>query len=170
MLRSPLLNEIAGLRHAIDQFFGENPFGEAFNTLWSRAESSGWAVARPVPLDVYATDDEVVIVAAVPGMHPDDLRLTVQQNTLTLSGQVRSVAETQEARDASWYVHELPSGTYRRSITLPFTVDADHANATFEHGILRVVLPKTASAKPRRIAISGGQTGQSQAIGAGTTS
>ena len=167
MIRSSLLNDIVGLRNTIDQLFGENPFGESFNTLWSRAESSGWPVARPMPLDVYATDNEAVIVAAVPGMHPDDLQLTVQQNTVTLSGQVRNVADTQEAKDATWYVHELPSGTYRRSLTLPFAVDADQANATFEHGILRVVLPKAESAKPKRIAISGGQA---QAISAGTTS
>jgi HSP20 family protein len=170
MLRSPLLNEFAGLRNAIDQLFGENPFGDTFNTLWSRAESSGWSVARPMPLDVYATDDAVVIVAAVPGMQPDDLQLTVQQNTLTLSGHVRGVAESQEAKGASWYLHEVPSGAYRRSLTLPFAVDADHANATFEHGILRVVLPKTEAAKPKRIEINGGSTRQTQAIGAGTSS
>lgn len=167
MNRSPLLSETAGLRNVIDQFFGENPFGETFNTLWSQSVNSGGTVARPIPLDVYATDDQVVIVAAVPGMHPDDLELTVQQNTVTLSGQVPSVTESEDVKGASWYIHELPSGTYRRSLTLPFPVDADQANATFEHGILRVVLPKTESAKPKRIAISGGQA---QAIAAGASS
>ena len=72
------------------------------------------------------------------------------QNTVTLSGTVGNVADSEEAKGATWYVHELGNGTYRRSITLPFAVDADATQATFEHGILRIVLPKAASAKPRK--------------------
>lgn len=167
MVRSSLFNDILGLRSSIDQLFGENPFGESFNTLWSRAESSDGSVGRPMPMDVYAINDEVVIVAAVPGMGPEEQDLSVQQNTVTLSGSMGSVANTEEARQATWYVRELPSGTYWRSITLPFPVDADGAHATFEHGILRVVLPKSEVSKPKQIAIS---TSQQQAIGAGTES
>jgi len=165
MVRTSLFDDILGLRRSIDQLFAENPFGESFNTLWSRAETGGGSVAQPMPLDVYTTDDQMVLVASVPGMSPDDLQLTVQQNTVTLSGSMRSVVDTEEAKQATWYVHELPSGTYRRSITVPFAVDADQAEATFEHGILRVVLPKAEASKPKRIAI--GTSQQQQAIGAG---
>lgn len=68
MMRSPLLNEL------FSQFLRENPFGDAFDTLWSRSATSGGAIARPMPLDIYATDDDVILVAAVPGMRPDDLQ------------------------------------------------------------------------------------------------
>jgi HSP20 family protein len=97
-------------------------------------------------------------------MRPEDLELTVHQNMVSLSGKIGSLAETEEAKGATWYIHELGSGTYRRSVTLPFPVDADNAQATFEHGILRVVLPKAESAKPRKIAIGGSQP---QAISSG---
>lgn len=169
MLRSPLLNEFMNMRSMMDQMFRENPFSDTFNTLWSRAETSGGAVARPMPIDVYATDDDVVIVAAVPGMRPEDLDLSIQRNTVTLSGSVRNVAESEDTKGATWYVHELASGTWRRSLTLPVPVDADKAEATFEHGILRVVLPKSEESRPRKISIHPG-TGQEQAIEASTTS
>lgn len=164
MLRTPLMNEFAALRETMDQLFRENPFGETFGTLWSRAETGGGAVARPMALDVYATDDDFVIMAAVPGMRPEDLDLSVQKNTVTLSGTIRSATDPEEGKGATWYVRELGGGTFRRSITLPFEIDADQARATFEHGILRVVLPKSEASRARRIAI---QSGQQQAITAG---
>jgi HSP20 family protein len=166
MMRSPLINDLVSLRNTVDPLFRERPFGDPFNALWSRAETGGGAVARPIPLDVYATDDRVVITAAVPGIRPDDLQLTVHQNTVTLSGSLRNVADTEEGQKATWYLQELPSGSVRRSITLPFEVDAGQADASFEHGILRVVLPKAEAAKPKQITI---HSGQGQAIEAGST-
>jgi HSP20 family protein len=166
MMRSPLLNELFSLRNTFDQFLRENPFGDAFDTLWTRSATSGGAVARPMPLDIYATDDDVFLVSAVPGMHPEDLNLSVQKNTITLSGTVQSAIDSEEGKNATWYLRELASGSYERSITLPFPVDADRADAQFENGILRVVLPKAEASKPKQIAI---QTGRSQAIEANST-
>lgn len=167
MLRNPIFNELLSLRDTVDQMFRENPFGDAFGTLWTRAESSGGSVARPMPLDIYSTDDNVVILAVVPGMQPDDLDLTVQRNTVTISGTVQNHTDTGDHGNVTWYLRELGSGTYRRSVTLPFAVDADHADATFENGILRVVLPKSEGSRPRKISI---QSGQREAIEAGSES
>ena len=161
MTRTPLFSSPFRVRNPV----GESPFGDPFETLWSRSVLSGGTVARPMPLDLYATEDEAVLVAAVPGMQPDDLRLTVQRNTITLSGTVGNAVETDEGTPATWYIQELASGAYQRSVTLPFPVDADRAEAHFDHGILRVVLPKAEASKPKQIAI---QTGQSQAIEAGS--
>jgi HSP20 family protein len=165
MMRNPLFNELLGLRGTVDQLFRESPFGDAFGTLWSRAESSGGSVARPMPLDIYSNNEEVVILAVVPGMQPDDLDLTVQKNTVTISGTVRSEWGSGENSGVTWYVRELADGTYRRSVTLPFPVDAERTEANFENGILRIVLPKTEAAKPRKISIQSGR--QEQAIEAG---
>ena len=123
------------------------------------------AAPRPLPLDVYATPDEAVIIAAAPGMDPQDLEVTVNQNTVTLSGAVPSATESEQGKGATWYLHELWHGPFRRSVTLPFEVDAGQAEATFEHGVVRIVLPKAEQAKPHKIAIkaAGGQ----EAIGAG---
>ena len=166
MMRSPLFNDFVALRDTVDRFVNESFGTDPFRTLWSRG-GNGQYMAQPMPLDVYATEDQAVILAAVPGMRPEDLELTVHQNTVSLSGKIGSVPETEEAKGATWYVHELGSGTYRRSVTLPFPVDANQAEATFEHGILRVVLPKAETAKARKIAIGGSQ--QPTAITPGET-
>ena len=101
-------------------------------------------------------------------MRPEDLQVTYNQGTLTLAGTIQNVAEGEEAKGATWYAHELWSGQFRRSLSLPFEVDADHADATFEYGIVRIVLPKAETAKPKTIAIKAG--GASQAIGTGSQS
>ena len=126
------------------------------------------AMARPFPLDVYATPEEAVVIAAVPGMSPEQLEITYAGNTLTLSGSVPSWAESEQGQNATWYLRELWSGQFQRTVTLPFEVDPAQAQASFEHGIVRITLPKADWAKPHKIAITAG-SGQ-QAIEAGATS
>jgi HSP20 family molecular chaperone IbpA len=139
---------------------------DAFNsptwrTLWSATEGQGGRMS--LPLDVYATADAFVIIAAVPGIRPEEIEVTINKNTVTLAGQTPNVAVSEDAKEATWYLHELPSGSFTRSVTLPVEVDASQADATFEHGVLRLTLPKAEAAKPRRIEI---RTGEAQAIGA----
>lgn len=167
MMRSPLFNELLSLRNTVDQMFRENPWGDTFGTVWSRNEPERGRAAFPMPLDIYATDDDVVILAAVPGMQPDDLDLTIQKNTLMISGELRSPVSSDDSRNLTWYVRELAEGTYRRSVTLPFMVDADKAEASFEHGILRVVLPKAEESRPKKVSITAGA--KQEAIEAGST-
>jgi HSP20 family protein len=149
MQRSPRFTDLLNLAHTVDQLTGQQWGGSP------AGHRNGASSAVPMPIDVYATGDAAVLIAAVPGMQPEDLDLTVHQNTVTLSGTVRSAADAEETRQATWYVSELGSGTYQRSVTLPFPIDAEHAEATFEHGLVRVTLPKAESAKPKKIAISG---------------
>ena len=150
------LNPIA---QSMDRLLDE-AFGGPLHPLWSRGGGAGATAVQPMPLDVYATGDEVVLLAAVPGMRPEDLEIEAHQNTVTLSGKVHSPTDAEEAKGATWYVQELWSGQYRRSVTLPFEIDAAKAEASFEGGIVRVVLPKAERAKPTRIAL---QTGGGQA-------
>ncbi len=133
----------------------------------------GWSsgsrtMARPVPLDVYATPDEAVVIAAVPGLNPEQLEITYTQNTLTLSGSVPSAAESEPGQNATWYLRELWSEQFQRTVALPFDVDASKAEATFEHGIVRITLPKAERAKPQKIAIKAGS--QQESIGSGAIS
>ena len=121
---------------------------------------------RPLPLDVYATPDEVVVIAAVPGMNPQDLEVSINQNTLTLAGSVPTAADSEQGQQATWYLRELWHGQFQRTVTLPFEVDAEQAAATFEHGIVRITLPKAERAKPHKIAIQAA-SGQPEAIGTG---
>ena len=160
----PLSSDFVHLRDAMQQLL-EDSFVPA------RGSRSGWgrAMPRPVPLDVYATPDEAVVMAAVPGMNPQDLEITYNQNTLTLSGSVPSAAESEQGKNATWFLRELWSGQFQRTVTLPFEVDAGKAEASFEHGIVRIRLPKAERAKPQKIAIKSG-SGQQEAIGAGAGS
>ena len=135
---------------------------------------SGWntvsrATARPMPLDVYATPEEAIVIAALPGVNPEQLEITYTQNTLTLSGSVPSAVDSEQGKNATWYAHELWSGQFQRTVSLPFEVDASKAEATFEHGLVRIVLPKAERAKPQKIAIKAG-SGQQEAIGTGSSS
>jgi HSP20 family protein len=125
-------------------------------------------MSRPLPLDVYATPEEAVVIAAAPGMNPEHLEITYTDNTLTLSGSVPSAAKSEQGQNATWYLHELWAGQFQRTVTLPIEVDPAQAQSTFEHGIVRITLPKAEWAKPQKIAIKAG-SGQ-QAIGAGASS
>jgi HSP20 family protein len=167
MFRNPLISDVLSLRDTVDRLLNESFGDDRYWTAWSR--NGGTNSAKPMPLDVYSTNDEAVILAAVPGMQPENLDLSIHENTVTLSGKIDSATNAEETKDATWYMHELWGGEIRRSVTLPFPVDADRAEAKFENGILRVVLPKAESAKPRKIAISGG-TGSQTAIESGTPS
>ena len=146
---------------ALDHLFDESFFGSPFRSAWSRGGMTAPSV-QPMPLDVYATADQVVVLAAVPGLRPDDLEITVHQNTVTLSGAVHDATEAEEGKQATWYVHELWSGQYQRSLTLPFELDAERAEASVADGIARIVLPKAERAKPRTIAIQSGQPGSGE--------
>ncbi len=168
MFRNPLFNEVLTLGETVDRLFNEDLMGGNFRTLWSRKDgTTTWT--SPMPVDVYGTADNVVILASVPGMQPEHLDLSIHNNTVTLSGKVQSTTQSEETKGATWYAQELWSGDVRRSITLPFPVDADAAEAVFENGILRVTLPKAESAKPRKIQISAGAQPQT-AIEAGSQS
>jgi HSP20 family protein len=149
---------------ALDQLVEDAFFGSPFRSAWSRGGLTGPSV-QPMPLDVYATPEQAVILAAVPGMQPDSLDITVHQNTVTLTGTVQDVAQSEEAQQATWYLHELWSGKYQRSVMLPFELDANNAQASFESGIVKIVLPKAEQAKPKKIQITAGEA--KQAIGAG---
>ncbi len=156
------------LRQAMDQLFNESFVGGApFRTLWSRGDATSGTGWSGMPLDIYATNDEVVVLAAVPGVEPDNLQISYHEGMLLLSGTLPNVAESEETQGATWYLRELPAGTFRRAVSLPFTIDVDKAQATFAHGIVRIALPKAEEAKPRTISISVG--GSNQAIGTGST-
>jgi HSP20 family protein len=165
----PLSSDFVLLRDAMNQLLTDSfvPSGGG-RSGWSNGTRNGMT-ARPMPLDVYVTPDEAVVIAAVPGMSPENLEITYTQNTLTLSGSVPNVAESEQGQNATWYLRELWSGQFQRTVTLPFEVDPSQAEATFEHGIVRITLPKAEWTKPQKIAITVGSS-QQEAIGAGSSS
>ena len=161
----PLSQEFVGLRQAMDRLLDDSFVGGPSRTLWSQGRSGTGGSSAPLPVDAYATQDAFVITAAVPGMRPEDLEVTYNNGAVVLSGTIGNVAETEEAKGATWYLRELWHGRFQRALTPPFEVDPGQAEATFEHGVLRITLPKAAHAKPQKIAVTVG--GGTQAIGSG---
>jgi HSP20 family protein len=157
-----MTGDYVSLRDVMDRLVTDAFGSSAFRTLWPTGD--GTTGRMTLPLDIYGTTEEIVIIAAVPGIRPDDLEVTINKNTVTLSGTMPNVAASEEAREATWYLHELTSGTFTRSVTLPIEVDAGNAEATFENGVLRLTLPKAETAKPRRIEI---RAAERDAIGSG---
>src|SRR3954451_11036214 len=93
------------------------------------------------------------------GVSPDELEVNYQQGVLTLRATMKGV----ESQDGwRWYVREIGAGEVTRQITLPRGIDVDQASANFENGVLTLTLPKSATAKPRRITIGNGGSGESQ--------
>jgi HSP20 family protein len=126
------------MNRMFDQFFRGGNGEEAKVSMW-----------RP-SIDVYATDDALVIKAELPGVSKDDVSIDVHQNRLTLRGQRKH--ET-EVKDEHYHRVERSYGSFQRSFTLPATVDAEKAEASFKDGVLELRLPRLESAKPRQIAI-----------------
>ena len=151
--RFPVAEEFVSLRDAMDRLLQDSFVGGPFRSFWSAAPNG--AARMPLPLDVYATGEEVFVIAAVPGLRPEDIEITINQGTVTLSGKTPNVAQSEEAKNATWYLHELPHGAFTRSVTLPIEVDSAKADATFEQGILRLRLPKAEQAKPKQIKVGG---------------
>jgi HSP20 family protein len=119
----------------------------------SRSDSNGSVAMGRLPLDLYETNDELIFIARLPGMNPEDVDITVKDEELIIKAELRSDAALDEAKDWSWYRHELYHGPVGRRISLPTQVQADKAEATFNNGELRLVLPKAEEVKPRSIKV-----------------
>lgn len=145
------VSSMVGMRQAMDRLVNDTFSPSQFGTIWPA--SSGDKGRSLAPIDAYVTEDEIVILAAIPGVTAGDIEISIEKNTVTLTGEVPSVVKSDHARGATWYLHELPSGSFHRSLTLPFEVDASKAGATFDSGVLRLTLPKAEAAKPRQIQV-----------------
>jgi HSP20 family protein len=106
-----------------------------------------------MPVDLFQTDDEVVVKATMPGMEPEDIHISITGETLTIEGEIKEEYEAGEDNGIKYHVRERRYGRFCRSLTLPTHVDADKASAEVENGILTLTLPRVEETKPRTIAV-----------------
>jgi HSP20 family protein len=99
---------------------------------------------------VFEDKETVKIVAEVPGVRPEDVKLSLENNLLTIRGEKRQQAEERNERV---HRYERSYGTFERSFALPSTVDPDKITATYENGVLTVIIPKVERARPREIPV-----------------
>lgn len=127
-----------------------------------------WTAAHAVsafPFDMVESSDDVTIRVAIPGLDLNQIELTVTQGVLTLKG-YRGFYSGDQEKQYTWHVRGLSEGNFQFAVALPTTVDAEHAEAGYDAGILTIRLPKAETVKARRIEVKGAQP-QQPAIEAG---
>ena len=138
-----------------------NPFGElrqmqenmdrmrrrfgAFNH-----EDGGGMEAWAAPLDVVADGDDFVVRASLPGVAPEHIHVSIEDNVLTIRGETASHFENHEG---NYLMRERRSGSFHRSLRLPDTVAHDKAEPRYEHGVLTVTMPKAESKKAKQFEV-----------------
>ena len=128
------------LREAMDRLFDD-----AFTRPLSLRD--GWSVPA---IDMYQTDDEIIVRAALPGIKADQVQINVTGEILTLKGDVK---HEEDKKEKAWHIREQRWGSFERSLVLPTEVVADKTKAEFENGILTITLPKAEEVKPKVINI-----------------
>jgi HSP20 family protein len=142
LIRWEPAREMMTLREAMDRLFDD-----AFTRPLSIRD--GWSIASPA-IDMYQTENEVVVKASIPGMKTEDVQINITGDVLTLQGEVK---QEEERKDKAWHIREQRFGSFERSIALPTTVKTDKAEAVFENGVLTITLPKADEVKPKTINI-----------------
>lgn len=111
--------------------------------------TSSWAQGYPV--DLYETNDTVVLEMAVPGVQGQDLDVSIEGRQLSISGTLPNITDDEARR---YWLQTIPRGQFSRTVSLPAGVDLDAIEASVDEGLLTLTMPKAANAKARKIAIS----------------
>ncbi|MDD2922228.1 MAG: Hsp20/alpha crystallin family protein [Anaerolineales bacterium] len=141
LIRWEPAREMMTLREAMNHLFDDaytRPLGMDGNV---------WSVPS---IDMYQTDNEIVVKAALPGVKADEVQINITGEILTLKGEVK---REEDVNEKTYHIREQRWGVFERSIALPTDVVADKAKAEFENGILTVTLPKAEEVRPKTITI-----------------
>jgi HSP20 family protein len=133
----------------------QNEMNRLFNTVFDApGPGNGGAMRRWMPaMDLVETDEHFVLRADLPGMGEDDIKIELEDGTLTVSGERKA---EHESKSEGYYRVERAFGGFSRSLTLPKGIDPEGVSANFDRGVLEVRIPKPEERKPRRIEVSGG--------------
>ncbi|MCC6607807.1 MAG: Hsp20/alpha crystallin family protein [Anaerolineae bacterium] len=126
-----------------------NLFNE-FDRLFERPSArtaSEWSIA----LDVAETEAAYLVKATVPGINPDDVEITLEDDVLSLKGEIQRDEEVEEAK---YHVRERRFGAFSRRIRFPMAVNGDAVEATYSNGVLSLNIPKAEAVKPKRIVVN----------------
>jgi HSP20 family protein len=137
-------SDLVSLREAMDRLFEES-------VVRPRA---GWLAplgAESLAVDMYETEDDVVVKTAVPGVKSEDIDVSITGDVLTIKGETKAEEKVEKA---NYVRQERRHGAFARSLTLPSTVVADKAIAEFENGVLILTLPKAEEVKPKTIKVT----------------
>ena len=142
MIRWEPFREMMTLRNAMDRLFEESLVRPS--RLWPEVGVGELAV------DMYQTANDVVVKAALPGLKPEEVDISITGDTLTIKGEHK---EEQEVKQEDYFYKEHRYGGFSRSVAIPVQVKSDKAEATFENGVLTLTLPKAEEIKPKQIKV-----------------
>ena len=136
------LREIQEMNEAVDRFFNDPWAGR--RSLRDGEPLRAWRM----PMDAYMTDDAIVITMELPGVHEQDVNVTLENNVLTISGELKP-RETEQ----NYILRERPMGHFERTLSVSTPVNVSKADAVFADGVLTLTLPKTEQVKPKTITV-----------------
>lgn len=136
-------------------FFDDLP---GFGAGWG-GRMSGMDMLRAPNADVLETKDEIQVTLELPGLRPEEVEVSLEDNVLTVSG-TKQEERSEENQEQRWHLTERRYGQFSRSFVLPKEVEQDRIQATFDNGVLNVTIPKSEKVKPRRIDVRAGNGGQ----------
>ncbi len=142
IVRRRPFSELMGIRDEVDRFLNDTV--RLFDD--NVPERMGW---RP-SVDMEENKDSIVITAELPGIKKDDIKITIVDNKIMISGEV---LEEKDVQEKNYFLKERLRGKFSRGFTLPTPVDSSKVEATYKEGILSLTLPKAEEAKPREISI-----------------
>lgn len=146
LIRWEPAREIESLQQEVNRLFG------SFFDVQPGRRSAG--ASRWIPaMDLVETDDHFVLTADLPGVRSEDVKVEVEDDVLTICGE-RKISR--ERREDGVHRIERASGEFSRSLTLPAGVDAEQVQASFEHGVLEVRIPKPQGQRPHRVQVAVG--------------
>jgi HSP20 family protein len=122
--------------------------------LHTQPQGSTTATAWAPALDISERKDAYLVTVELPGVEADDLEITMEDGLLTIQGERQFTSESSEQQ---FHRIERRYGAFRRSITLPAQVQAEQIQASFDNGVLQIVVPKMEEAKPKRIQVRPGR-------------
>lgn len=143
LVRWEPFRDLVSLREAMDRLFEESFVRP--QTDWLAPTEAG-----ALAVDMYETEDAVVVKSAIPGIKPEDIDITVTGDTLTIKGETKF---EEEVKEENYVRREMRYGSFVRSLPVPVSVVADKAEAEFENGVLTLTLPKAEEVKPKAIQI-----------------
>ncbi|MFW6075954.1 MAG: Hsp20/alpha crystallin family protein [Chloroflexota bacterium] len=147
------LFDMERMMNEMDRFFADRP---------ERTRTSGRSRSYRPAMDVYDSGESIVVKALIPGATPDDLDISLEQNTLTIKGTLGYQLTDEQARQVTWYQREIGFTDWAETVQLPTPVDSENASAEFENGILTLTLPKAEQARVKRIPVQSNRQLQGQ--------
>jgi HSP20 family protein len=139
IIRWDPFREMTSMRDLMDRMMDGDGFSRSF-----------WDVAAVPTMDLYQTEDSVVVKVGLPGVKPEDIQISVANGILTIRGELK---EEKEEKQRTYHLRERRFGSFSRSVSLPSSVNSDKSEAVFEDGILTLTLPKAEEAKAKTITV-----------------